>query len=191
MQFNANINIDGALNKLGATRIGSSKAIERALNKTAITARAKSARSIRDAGYDIKIGAIKDSFTLRRATQADLRAVVKASGNPIPLIKYGARQTAKGVSVNVKEGRKVIAHAFIATMANGHEGVFIRTDRSHKKVTRNGKTYYSGLPIKQLFGPSIPSAFANQVVQNTVIAAIRQRFPIVLRQELKFAGVIR
>lgn len=190
MQFNANLNIDGALKKLGATRIGATKAIQRALNKTAITARAQSARSIRDAGYDIKIGAIKETFTLRRATDADLRAVVKSTGSPIPLIKYGARQTAKGVSVSVKQGRKVIAHAFIATMSSGHEGVFIRTDKSRKKVSRKGKTYYSGLPIKELFGPSIPSAFANQVVQDQVIAAIKQRFPIVLRQELKFAGVI-
>lgn len=190
MQFNANLNIDGALQKLGATRIGSTKAIQRALNKTAITARAQSARSIRDAGYDIKIGAIKDTFTLRRATDADLRAVVKSTGSPIPLIKYGARQTAKGVSVSVKQGRKVIAHAFIATMSSGHQGVFLRTDKSRKKVTRKGKTYYSGLPIKELFGPSIPSAFANQTVQDQVIAAIKQRFPVVLRQELKFAGVI-
>lgn len=190
MQFNAKVNIDGALEKLGATRIGSGKALERALNKTAVTARAQSAREIRDAGYGIKIGGIKDAITIRRATQADLIAVVKATGNPIPLIKYGARQTAKGVSVSVKGGRKVIAHAFIATMSSGHEGVFLRTDKSHKKVTRKGKTYYSGLPIKELFGPSIPSAFANQVVQEAVIAAIHKRFPVVLRQELKFAGVI-
>lgn len=190
MQFNAKIDIDGALAKLGATRIGARKAIERALNKTAVTARATTARQIRDAGYAIKIGAIKDSLSIRRATEAELVAVLKATGRPIPLFKYGARQTSSGVTVNVKEGRKTIPHAFIATLASGHQGVFLRTDKSHKKVTRNGKTYYSGLPIKELFGPSIPSAFANEVVQSAVISAIRDRFPVVLRQELKFAGVI-
>jgi hypothetical protein len=186
----AKLDIDGALKKLGATRVGATEAITRALNKTAITARAESARSIRDAGYGIKVGSVKGSISIRRATEQELKAVVTATGNPIPLIAYGARQTSKGVSVNVKNGRKVIAHAFIATMASGHKGVFARTGKAHKKVTRGGKSYWSGLPIKELFGPSIPTAFANAAVQDAVKTAIEQRFPVVLRQELKFVGVI-
>lgn len=190
MIVTAKLDIDGALRKLGATRIGTTEAITRALNKTAITARADAARNIRDAGYGIKVSSVKGAISIRRATNQDLKAIVTATGSPIPLINYGARQTSKGVSVNVKNGRKVIAHAFIATMASGHQGVFARQGKTHKKVMRRGRTYWSGLPVKELFGPSIPTAFANGAVQDAVKTAIEQRFPVVLRQELKFIGVI-
>lgn len=191
MIVTAKLDIDGALRKLGATRIGTTEAITRALNKTAITARADAARSIRDAGYGIKVSSVKGAISIRRASNQDLKAIVTATGNPIPLINYGARQTSKGVSVNVKNGRKVIAHAFIATMASGHKGVFARQGKTHKKVMRRGKSYWSGLPVDELFGPSIPTAFANGAVQDAVKTAIEERFPVVLRQELKFIGVIR
>lgn len=191
MKINAKINIEGALAKFRSAAEEAPKAVQRALNKTAITARAQAARSIRDTGYGLKVATIKGAFTIRRATQADLKAIVTATGRPIPLIQYGARQTGRGVSVNVKNGRKVIAHAFIATMHSGHEGVFIRVDNKRKRVIRNGKVYYSGLPIKELFGPSVPSAFANEVVQDQLKSAIELRFPVVLKQELKFAGVLR
>jgi hypothetical protein len=190
MQVVATIDIEGALKKLGATAIGSTEAITRALNKTAITARAQAARSIRDVGYGIKVSSVKGSISIRRATSQDLKAVVTATGRPIPLIAYGARQTSKGVSVNVKNGRKEIAHAFIATMASGHKGVFVRTGNTHKRVVRGGKGSRSGLPIKELFGPSIPTAFFNAKVQDAVKTAIDERFPVVLRQELKYVGVI-
>lgn len=190
MIVTAKLDIDGALRKLGATRIGTTEAITRALNKTAITARADAARNIRDAGYGIKVSSVKGAISIRRATNQELKAIVTATGSPIPLINYGARQTSKGVSVNVKNGRKVIAHAFIATMASGHKGVFARQGKTHKKVMRRGRTYWSGLPVKELFGPSIPTAFANGAVQDAVKTAIEERFPVVLRQELKFIGVI-
>lgn len=188
MGISAKVDISKAIKKLGAAQYP--KAIARALNKTATTARAQAGRNIRDAGYGIKVGAVKDAISIRRASPTELRSVVRATGRPIPLIKYSARQTAKGVTVAVKNGRKLITHAFIATMGSGHKGVFIRTGNAHKKVRKNGRVIQSGLPIKELFGPSIPSAFANDVVQEAVIGAIRDRFPVVLRQELKFIGVL-
>lgn len=191
MKITAKVNIEGALAKFKAAVEEAPKAVQRALNKTAITARAQAARSIRDAGYGLKVGTIKGAFSIRRATQADFKAILTATGKPIPLINYSARQTARGVTVSVKNGRKLIAHAFIATMSSGHEGVFIRVDNRHKRVIRNGKVYYSGLPIKELFGPSVPSAFANAAVQDALKTAIEERFPVVLKQELKFAGVLR
>jgi hypothetical protein len=191
MKISAKVNIEGALAKFKIAAEEAPKAVQRALNKTAITARAQAARSIRDTGYGLKVGVIKDAFSIRRATQADLKAILTATGKAIPLIDYGARQTSRGVTVNVKNGRKLIAHAFIATMPSGHKGVFIRVDNRHKRVIRNGKVYSSGLPIKELFGPSIPSAFANDAVQDALKTAIEERFPVVLKQELKFAGVLR
>ncbi len=192
MQLHVKVDVAGAFKKLNATKDGTRKAIARALNKTATTARVEAARNIRDAGYGLKVGKIKDALSIRRATGEELTAVLRSTGQPIPLINYGARQTAKGVSVNVKNGRKVIPHAFVATMRSGHTGVFIRTGKPHLKQSRNAKAgkRTDNLPIDELFGPSIPSAFANDVVQDAVADAIEERFPVVLRQELKYLGLI-
>lgn len=183
--------ISRALRKLDVTKEQARKAIPRALNKTATTARAEAAREIKSAGYGLKIAAIKKSITVVRANSTQLRAIVRASGRPIPLIEYGARQTRPGVTVTVLNGRKLIKGAFIATMPTGHRGVFVRNAATRKRVVRNGRVTSSGLPIRELYGPSVPQAFANTVVQAALESAIRQRFPEVLRQELRFAGLGR
>ncbi|VWC78833.1 hypothetical protein BLA17378_03773 [Burkholderia aenigmatica] len=164
------------------------KAVVRALNKTATQARTAAAVEVRAAGYNIKSSAIKNSFTIQRATRANLVVVLKATGRPVALINYGARQGKGGVSVQVKTGRTVLRHAFIATMPNGHRGVFERTGKAHKKVLKNGKVRRSGLPIRELFGPSIPQSLANESVQKALMKKIREKFPQILRHELAFVA---
>ncbi|AIO24413.1 phage tail protein [Burkholderia cepacia] len=164
------------------------KAVVRALNKTATQARTAAAVEVRAAGYNIKSSAIKNSFSIQRATRSNLVVVLKATGRPVALINYGARQGKNGVSVQVKAGRTVLRHAFIATMPNGHRGVFERTGKQHKKVVRNGKVRRSGLPIKELFGPSIPQSLANESVQKALMKKIREKFPQILRHELAFVA---
>ncbi|KVF22932.1 phage tail protein [Burkholderia cepacia] len=164
------------------------KAVVRALNKTATQARTAAAVEVRAAGYNIKSSAIKNSFSIQRATRSNVVVVLKATGRPVALINYGARQGKNGVSVQVKAGRTVLRHAFIATMPNGHRGVFERTGKQHKKVVRNGKVRRSGLPIKELFGPSIPQSLANESVQKALMKKIREKFPQILRHELAFVA---
>ena len=195
MRVDVRTDISKALKKIDVSKSGAKQAITRALNKTAVTARAQSAREIRAAGYGLKIGELKKAITIFRASPARLAAHIRASVRPIPLIRYRARQTASGVTVNVLHGRKTILHAFIATMPTGHKGVFVRVDThaqakaiesaiaSRNRRVPSGKKH--GLPIKQLFGPSIPSAFANKTVRAAMIRAIRERFPVVLQQELR------
>ena len=186
MQLNLRVDIEGALRKFSVTKAESRKAIVRALNKTATTAKAEAARDIRDAGYGLKIGEIKKAISIRRANNTVLTAKVRATGRPIPLIKYSARPNANGVMVKVKEGRKLVPHAFIATMPSGHKGVFLRKGTQHKKVMQHGRAVWSGLPIFEVFGPSIPAAFSNEVVQRALIEQVKERFPVVLRQELRY-----
>ncbi|WNC90946.1 phage tail protein [Paraburkholderia sp. FT54] len=167
------------------------KAVVRALNKTAMQARTAAAQEVRGAGYNIKSSAIKNSFSITKAAQGRLVVVLKSTGRPVALINYGARQGKNGVSVQVKAGRTVLRHAFIATMPNGHRGVFERTGKQHKKVKRNGKTIRSGLPIKELFGPSIPQSLANDAVEKALMTKIRQKFPQILKHELAFIAAKR
>jgi hypothetical protein len=44
------------------------------------------------------------------------RGATVVTGRPVPLIDYDARQTKRGVSVRVKNGRTIFRHAFTATM---------------------------------------------------------------------------
>jgi Prophage minor tail protein Z (GPZ) len=200
ININVRSDISGALRKFQLIEDDAKRAIPRALNKTMTTARAQAARQIVDVGYGLKISGIRKSISIERASVGRLRAAIRATGRPIPLIYYGARETSKGVSVDVLHGRKVIPHAFIATMPSGHEGVFIRVGaaaQTHAALAgagiTTGKPVRSprssgkhGLPIRELFGPSIPAAFSNRAVREALVAAVRDRFPVVLSQELRY-----
>lgn len=169
----------------GVKRGVAEKALPRALNKVIAQVRTAAAREMRDAGYNLKVSDIKKGLSTYAATSGNLTAKVIASGRPIPLIKYGARQTSKGVSVDVLHGRKLIAGAFIATMPSGHTGVYVRMGNQHKKVAKNGRIVWSGLPIKELFGPSVPNGLVNKAVQDALQLLIEEKFPIVFAQQMK------
>jgi Prophage minor tail protein Z (GPZ) len=196
-QTHVSVDISNALRKFNLVQEETRSAIPRALNKTATTVRARAARQIRSVGYGIKIAAIKKSITIRKANRAELTAIVRAAGKPIPLINYSARKNKSGVTVAVLNGKKTIDGAFIATMHTGHKGVFVRVGsaaerhaigRGALKVSKGPKkySYKHGLPIRELFGPSVPNAFANTIVQNALEEVVQQRFGVVLEQELRF-----
>jgi hypothetical protein len=161
------------------------KAKVRALNKVAAQAKVAASKEIRAAGYGIKAAAIKQKITISHASIGQPTVTLRVYKKSIPLIHFSARQTQSGVSVNVKNGRKIIYGAFIATMPTGHKGVFVRVGDKHKK---NSKGIRSGLPIKELFGPSIGSAFSNEIVQRALVKLIHEKFPTILEHEIKFAG---
>jgi Prophage minor tail protein Z (GPZ) len=160
------------------------QATVRALNKTLDQATVQLARQVRDVGYGLKVSDIKKALRKVRASTGNMRATIKASGKPLPLINYSARQTSKGVSVNVLNGRKVIASAFIATMPSGHRGVFVREPTAiHKKVGSGSKASWHALPIRELYGPSVPDAVGNEKVKQALQQLITDRFPSILQHE--------
>jgi hypothetical protein len=121
-------------------------ALKRALRKAGATAlrdmRSEASKRIR-ARKRIRSKYITRALTLARPKGGDIATMewaVKASGDPVPLIAYPARQTRKGVSVEVNRGKRtLIKGAFIATMKNGHRGVFQRKGKAR-------------LPIRELLG---------------------------------------
>ena len=162
------------------------KAGVRALNKVAAQAKTAASREIRAAGYNMKAARIKDRITVRPATAGNPVAIVRCSGRPIPLVEFSARETKAGVTVSVKNGRKAIKGAFIATMPSGHRGVFVRVGKAHKKMMVRGKAAWHGLPIKELYGPAIPDAFGNDVVQQALVRLIKDKYPAILAHEIEF-----
>lgn len=127
--------------------------IVRALNRAGISTQTVMAREVsKDMG--IKVGDAKKAMKITQAQEGSLQVAVKASGARIPLIAFGAkgpepsRGRGRGVTARMQGSRKRYAHAFIARMSSGHRGVFQRAS------TRGPR-----LPIRQLFGPSIPFVF--------------------------------
>lgn len=184
MQFHYKTNVQDVIRELDAARREARPAVARALNRMIDQVKVRAAREVRAAGYKLKISEIKETIKLDRASASVLRAAAKASGRPLALAKYGARQTAKGVSVDVLNGRRVIAHAFIATDTNGGKQVFVRKPGSkHRKIVKNGKAIWTQLPIEKKWGPSIPDALKNQAVERALLSLIDERFPAILAHE--------
>lgn len=129
-------------------------ALSRALNKTAANVRTAASRAIREKrGLSAK--AVNDALTVRRSTPRTLLAQLHVTGKPIPLKEYKARAGKRGVTVAVTKGarKRVVVggiKAFISEQIGGH--VFVRTGKPR-------------LPIKKLFGPSIPSTFLTAEVR--------------------------
>lgn len=160
------------------------KATSRALNEMADQVKVAASRQIRDVGYKLRIATIKKGISVKRASPRNLKATVVARGSPLPLIEFSARETSKGVSVSVLQGRKVISGAFIATTPSGHRGVFVReAGAKHKKMTTRGKPSWHALSIRELFGPSVPDGLANEAVQGELKRFVTEKFPTILERE--------
>jgi hypothetical protein len=132
-------------------------AASRAINKTLTNVRTEANKQIREERA-LSASTVRNALAIKRATKLLLIGELIASGRPIPLREYQARQTKAGVTVKVSPGgRKLVSHAgnkgFIVSKIGGH--VFAREGKSR-------------LPIKKLYGPSIPSTF----IKAKVLAAL-------------------
>lgn len=162
-----------------------------ALNKIANQARNQAARQIA-AEYSLPVSAIKKSLSVkRRANRNELTATIAAAGAPLPLILFKARQTRKGVTVQVKRGsRRLIAGAFIKTLSSGHRGVFARGRYAsnefafrHKRIRRFPD---NDLSITELVGVGVPTGFRKDAVQDALRQLVESKFGELLHAELTF-----
>lgn len=149
---------------------------------------------------------INRAFVENKATYQRLSASLVASGSPIPLIGYSTRQTKKGISVKVLKsgGRKLIEGGFITTVKahkktggfNEHKGVFVRVSKAKgtgklpkgRPIKFKPQDKYR-LPIRQLFGPSIPAIFDRGPILDKVerAASTKQQEELARQVELILA----
>lgn len=132
-------------------------AVRRALKRSLGTVRTEAVRLVRGEVASLRAKTVRDQMTIELAasgTEGDV--VIRA--RPVPLIEYGARPTKLGVTVQVKRGRRLVRHAFIATMKTGHRGVFRRVGRRR-------------LPIKELYGPAVIDIVKNHLEKARALGA--------------------
>lgn len=175
------------------------------INKTLTTARTQATARIGNE-LNLKASRIKEDFTLKKANYSDMSGSLKATGEPVGLINFGANQTQKGVSVKVlkSSSRTVIKHAFIARgRGSTKEHVFWREkDRSSLPAPRRfltGKIAPKGpwgsmpdkyrLSLERLTGPRIEDIFAKSEVLDPV--TIQAQHVYLLNVENKIDEILR
>jgi hypothetical protein len=153
--------------------------LARAINHTVAKAKSSSSRDLR-AAYQIQSKYAKKALAVSKASRNSLEGKLMASGKPIPLMAFKPRQNKQGVSIRVKNSRKTIKSAFIATMPSGHKGVFARgmyTKDGFKFRTKRVKKTGPDTPITELNSQSVQGMYANKVIVNNLRTKIEDSFP--------------
>lgn len=153
-------------------------AVARAINRSASTVRTHAAREL-STDLGLRVGVVKEHLELSRATAVHPVASITVRGRRIPLIDFGARGPepsrgrGRGVSYRLPKGRGRVPDAFITTMKSGHRGVFRRTGKRR-------------LPIRELFGPSLPFVFSRDAIVRTLKERYRDAMLTNLTHEIEF-----
>lgn len=151
------------------------RAISRGLNKTAANVRTAASAAIR-AKRALSASTVRKALAIKSANPNRLVATLSVTGRPIPLKEYKASQTKRGVTVKVSPGkRKLVEHrgnrAFLIAKIGGH--VFAREGKPR-------------LPVKKLFGPSLPATFLNDEVRRAWTTTAQEALPKRLIEEIRF-----
>lgn len=121
----------------------------------------------------------------------DWTTSIIGTGKPLPLASFkGGRQRKGGVSIAAWGKRKIYPHSFYATMPTGHRGVFVRksgaTTQNVGGSDSQGRPRRSALPIKELFGPSVPRTLAMPVFASAVQKIVKAEMPRQINRALQF-----
>lgn len=142
-----------------------------ALNDTAKNAQVQAASQVAPL-IGLPSRDVKESLTIESARPEHLEAAVVARGRPIPMIKFRPRENRQqGVSVRIGGKVEVYRHAFIATVRHGHVGVFERLGKAR-------------LPIRELYGPSVPGMMARSDVLPKIQQLLADRLVVNLTRQL-------
>ena len=150
------------------------RAARGAINDTLTHTRAGASKRIRSE-FNILARDLKKQMVIKRATNAHLEGSVRIKGEPVPLLRFAARQTRKGVTAKIKKKgkRTLIRSAFMQTMDSGHKGAFKRLGRKR-------------LPIAERKVISAPSMFRQHLdeLEDDSLSFLDRRFKARMEYEL-------
>ena len=187
--------------KLAGVKGAAPKVIQMAVNRTMTGVRTDIVNEVSSVITPPK-KRIRETIKIEKMTRSRERGVVTCKGEPIELVHFKARETNKGVTVQVlkKSSRSLIKHAFKATMKSGHVGVFWRKEWGGTRRPWKGKkfpygklpgkkggrlTKYRG-PIEKLFSLSVPQVLGNPPTMDIVLKSAKARLKKNLDQALNY-----
>lgn len=136
--------------------------IRRALNRGLTTMQTTAKKEVRNK-YHIKAGHIQEHLSSDKATTSDLQVRLSGKGRPIPLDRFKYAPT----TVNHKRKKPVT----VAVKKDGNKvlpGAFVKDVNGNKIFKREGK---KRLPIKRLYGPSLPQMMGGDEMTEAIKAA--------------------
>jgi len=149
----------------------------RSLNKTLQTTQSTAIKTMANqTGVKQKI--LRDFLLMTKAQKQKLTAILSAPHKKrltLLMIDSHAKQNARGVAYHIGGQRKQLDHAFMATMKNGHRGIYARKSGAKR------------LPIRELQGPSVAHIFMQPELQILMKSTIDDRWPVLLMHELHYA----
>ncbi|MFP7469997.1 phage tail protein [Niallia taxi] len=152
--------LEDVQSRLGGMSNKAPNAITSALNRTLTNIASNVSKEVRKE-YNIKASDVKQTITKTKASRSNMTALVVSKGNLVPLDRFKVSPRAvqpkrkKPIKVGVKKdgGLKTTVGAFVSDI-NGIK-VFQREGRKR-------------LPVKRLFGPSVPQMLGNDEVVNRI-----------------------
>ena len=114
--------------------------------------------------------ATKDAIVTRLSKGEIPVGEVVISGKPLPMTAFLYKAYKKsGVVVAITQNRSpvILKHAFKQTLKSGHVGIFLRATKGGKPVPR--------YPIREVYGPSIPSLVERPVIGNPIMEQLAAR----------------
>ena len=164
------------------------RAVASALNRVSAMGKTVASREIRGR-YRITKKMLDARMGTTKAGARHLRSTIWSQGAPLPLRLFKYRQVKKGVKVTVTGRPTLIPGAFVATMKNGHRGVFARGRydgsgfRFRKNRLSKGK---SDLPITAMHTVSQGPMFSHPTVIAPVVDQIERMLPVRIEHELNW-----
>ena len=162
--------IEDVEKRLGNMKKNAPTVVSRAINRAIQNVKKNMGKETSER-YFITSGEVKKTVNVTKATKSRLQAAAISQGAGIALSKFkvnpktpvryrGASRSPKVYRAGVKKAGGVKPldgnpKSFVAVMKSGHVGVFSRTSAK-------------SLPIKQLYGPSVPQMVKNEDIMNKI-----------------------
>lgn len=179
MRVTANVDkamIQDVQNRLGEFEKRAPNVISNSLNRAMTTVGSTVRKEVRQE-YHIKARDVSETLKRYRAKPSNLRASVLSSGSPIGLDKF--KVSPKTINPRRKTPIKI---GVKKSSLNRVMGAFMADISGHKVFERTSK---SRLPIKRLFGPSVPQMLENEKVTKLASQKGQETFDKRLEQEVK------
>ncbi len=140
----------------------------RALNKTARWMRTKIASQTAQ-NLNVKVGAVRSGLVLVRAKKSRPESIVALS-RAAGVIKASAWRVSQNTR-GVRAGKRQFDHAFLATMPNGHQGVFRRRGKNR-------------LPIQEV--QIVVTGKMREVMEDLSDGPAMRQFEMIFDRELRY-----
>jgi hypothetical protein len=166
------------------------KAAARAINRSADTVKSRTSRVIAK-NMGLKLRDVSTYMKVKGASEKkNTSAELRHTGRRLNLIRFGARQTQRGVSAMPGGKRSVHPHTFMVDLGTGRFVGIRKRKGGSTAAERAGMITTTSrvgrIPVIGVVGPSVPETAATEELGRMRQDVFRERMPIEMQSALKF-----